>query len=101
MSFVVSHRDLHREHVPLSAAGAAHNQQAHILIADRVIMSHVLFNPTGSSDAFKSIVVAATEVLIVLGTETVITLVNGKEIVVIKIIVLRTGILSSLLFGID
>jgi hypothetical protein len=64
-------------------------------------MSNTLFKPTYSSDAFKSIVVAATKVLITLGTKTVITLINGKEIVVIKIIVLRTGILSSLLFSID
>ena len=64
-------------------------------------MSYVLFKPTWSSDAFKGIVIAVTEVLIALGTETVIALVNGKEIVVIKIIVLRTGIVSSLLFGID
>ena len=64
-------------------------------------MSYILFNPISSSDAFKSIIVTATKVLIILGTKTVITLINSKEIVVIKIIVLRTGILSSLLFSID
>jgi hypothetical protein len=64
-------------------------------------MSHILFNPTSSSNAFKSIIITATKVLIVLGTETVITLINGKEIIVIKIIIIRTGILSSLLFGIN
>ncbi len=64
-------------------------------------MSHVPFNPTCSSDSVKSIVVAATKVLVALGTEPIITLVNGNEIVVIKIIVLRTGLVSSLLFGID
>ena len=101
MPFIVSYHDLYREHAPLSAARATYNQQAHILIADRVIISHIPFNPTHSSDAFKSIVITAIEVLIILGTETIITLINSKEIIVIKIIVLRTGILSSLLFGIN
>jgi len=64
-------------------------------------MSYVFFNPTSSSDAFKSIVVTATKVLIILSTKTVITLINSKEIIVIKIIVVKTGILSSLLFSID
>jgi hypothetical protein len=73
----------------------------YILIVDRVIISNILFKPTYNSDAFKSIVVAATKVLIIISTKTVITLINSKEIVVIKIIILRTGILSSLLFSIN
>lgn len=64
-------------------------------------MSYVLFNPTYSSNAFKSIIITATKVLIILSTKTIITLINSKEIVVIKIIVLRTKILSSLLFSIN
>jgi hypothetical protein len=64
-------------------------------------MSHILFNPTSSSNAFKSIIITATKVLIILSTETVITLINSKEIIIIKIIILRTRILSSLLFSIN
>lgn len=100
----MSHRDLHSEHIPLSAAGTLHNQQAHILIADRITLSHVLFGPTHSNNALESIVVAATEVLIALGTETVITLTSSKDTIVIndiKIIIIRTNVVFSLLFGID
>jgi hypothetical protein len=103
VSFVISHRDLYSKHIPLFANGTTYNQQAHILIADRVIVSNVLFNPTYSNVAFKSIV-TATKVLIVLGTKTVTTLINSKGIVVInnfKIIVLKTNIVFSLLFCIN
>jgi hypothetical protein len=100
VSFVISYRDLYSEHIPLFTAGTTYNQQAYILIVDRVIVSNVLFNPTYSNVAFKSIV-TATKVLIVLSTKTVITLINSKDIVVIntfKIIVLKTNIVFSLFF---
>jgi hypothetical protein len=64
-------------------------------------MSYILFNSTYSSNTFKSIIIAVTKVLIALNTETAIILINSKKIIIIKIIIFRTGILSSLLFGIN
>jgi hypothetical protein len=104
VSFIINYYDLYSEPLPFSTTGTAYNQQAHILITDRVKVSNILFSPIYNNNALKNIIVAATEVLITLGTKTVITFINSKNIIIInnfKIIVIRINIVFSFLFCID
>ncbi|ESZ90570.1 hypothetical protein SBOR_9038 [Sclerotinia borealis F-4128] len=72
ISSVVVHCDLQHEHVPPFAIRAAYNQQARILIVDRITMLKVLFKTTSSIDAVQS----------------TITLIHSMNLVIVKIIVL-------------
>ena len=101
MSFIISYYNLYSKQILPSATRTIYNQQAHILIANSIIISYVLFKPTYNSNTFKSIIIIAINVLIALSTKTIITLINSKEIIIIKVIILRISIISSLLFSIN
>jgi hypothetical protein len=102
--FVISYCNFYNKPLLFSTTGTIYNQQAYILIINRVKIFNILFSLTYNNNALENIIVAATKVLIILGTETVIILINSKDIIIInnfKIIVIRTNIVFSLLFCID
>jgi hypothetical protein len=87
VSLIVGHHHLHSEHIPLSAIGTPHKQQADVFIAERIKASN------HSIDVFKSIIVVVAGIVTILGTKVVIV-VDSK-------IIIRAGSLFSLLFCID